>query len=184
MNKFIGALICALFIALPNSAHGMGDTKSVNLYINPIGALFDGVFSGGVDIALGQKVTLGPVASFFNVTRSGVNVTATAYGGRFNYYFDGAIKSSWRFSLIAEEVPMKLSQGGFGATVNATEIAALIGYHWVWSVLNLGLGAGAYYYTANSGVTLTDPNGSTTNVNTPLFHGIVPGIEFTLGIGF
>lgn len=181
MGKLKMALLCAATL-LATQLAAADDRKSVNIWFNALGAAFK-YYSGGLDLALGS-FTLGPTGGVYSSSSADVSAKATAYGGRINWYPGGAIRSGLRFSAIGLYAPFKLTFGSYSADIKANIGEALVGYHWVMGVFNVGIGAGVGHYSTDSRATLRDSSGNSVQVDTPSFHGTAATLEGSVGFTF
>lgn len=181
MKKSILGFIAIILMSAPAMAN-----KSVNIWLFPLGSGF-GLLSGGVDFKMGSSTTLGPALlslNFGSSSSGSTNISATGYGAYLRHYFSSAIASSFRLSAEGYFVPTKYTSGTYSNTSNVYWAGALIGYHWVPGIINIGIDVGAVYMSGSSNVVLTNSSGQTQTSSSITLAGVVPNIELTIGLAF
>lgn len=156
--------------------------KSVNIWADPLGLAL-GAVNLGADVRLG-KFTLGPAYTRYKDTGGTVKMRGTGYGGYLRYYFTEAIASSFRLSAFYYTSSVDMEFNLFSGEFDSSVWGALIGYHWVPGMFNLGLDLGIANYSTGSTVTLRNAQGQTSTVITPSYNGTGLAIQGVIGLAF
>jgi hypothetical protein len=166
-------LVFAIAIIVSSHAFaGEGDVR--NFRFTPGGALI-GVPTIFMDWKLGENWTIGPAFNFVHTFWDGkdenlnpveVRVTGGGLGFQGNYYFSGAMNSSWFVGALAETYGLEFevingSLNGKADKVQATKGQLFAGYHWFWNTFNFAIFGGGQSRKLDKDVTVTYNNGTT-----------------------
>lgn len=179
MKLSTALLIILLFGSTPTKA------ESTNLRFSPITPLI-GALSVSADFKLSDKFTLGPEGLYWNFDFLGVKVNAWSVGIRGNFFGNGVFQHSWYVGSSLSYSDVKASTTSItGSTVEAkgsgVALGVLGGYGWFWSSFNMMLGGGIAYSGVPTSSTVTESDGTTTDVEFRRLGGFSPLLEFTLG---
>ena len=161
------------------------ETDNVNVRVNPLG-LLNGVYSVDLDVASGERVTVGPNASFLSRTSNSGSFSGTAIGAQANFYFGyPRLTSSWFVSPYIDLVSLQASQSPYNsASLNGVLFGVVAAYQWFWpSGFNLDVGGSIGHYGFSNTVSLSDNLGDTTAVTNPFAAGFI-NVELSLGYSF
>lgn len=149
------------------------------LEINPLP-----YFLGRIDVhynfLVHDKITIGPMATFFNQLSSGATWLGGAFGVKGTIYLiDDAYKAGWYFSPgVGYRLITNISSFAGGASAGAVEFYGIVGYFFPIKnnfTLRIGGGAGINFLPSFK---MT----STSNTITIPDNGFFPMLDFSIGI--
>lgn len=157
----------------------VSNIRASHLEINPLP-----YFLGRIDVhynfLVHNKITIGPMATFFNQLSSGATWLGGAFGVKGTIFLiDDAYKAGWYFSPgIGYRLITNITTIAGNASGNAVEFYGIIGYFFPIKnnfTLRIGGGAGINFLpsmkTTSSASTITLPD-----------NGFFPMLDFSIGI--
>jgi hypothetical protein len=187
-------ILCISVLALSSIAQA----RSFNVSANPIG-LITGSYSAGVDVAVADRVTVGPYAAYSH-TSDNVNglpstSTSTGFGLRTDIALsDTVFKDGWYLSPFVSRYKVHTQVSNDSTSLyrkTAIDFAALnaglvLGYGWFWDAgINLRFGLGPMYTKVTGDFELEKNDGSKVKpkvVNR--LEGFLPTAELILAWAF
>lgn len=183
MRSRVLARVCLILFAITSSAHAAGGskTRSLALWGNP-GALFFGQLLGGADFRVSPKATFGPTFGGLSKTGNDVTLAGPAFGFRVNIMPKGAIGQGLRFSGLLVGSMMSAKSGNYEYSTTNVMLQGLVGYHFLFGSVTVGIGAGPAFYTLPSTVEMETKSGTKKEFKMPAFALFGPAVEFSLGV--
>jgi hypothetical protein len=193
-QSFICFALTTLVFA-SSQAHATPD-DTMNIRFNPL-VLIAGLVMVDFDIKVSDNWTVGPTLlgggiKFSSTDSSGasdtVEVKASGFGARANYYFNGVFTDGWYLSpaLQRQSISVDVSDATSSASaeVTGTVLTAVGGYHWFWDSFNLNLGAGFSSWSGPSKIHVVDSGGNTQDVDASTSRASGLAIDFMIGWTF
>ena len=188
MNRKFLVLILVL---APVLAAVPAQAKWGNLRINPL-AFLGGTVHADLTFEFANGVMFGPAVGYFSFANDNAQASGSVYGARANLFFNGNAFSDGFYlgpfgyvgQMSAKEKSSNLPTPERKGEFSVTSYGGVLGYQWMWTTLNIGLGAGLISFQGPATVKLT--NGGVNpdlERDTPLNKGGL-FLEFALGFAF
>lgn len=168
--------IVVLSILLTCFEAQLASAETFNVTINPF-ALLVGSFSGGVDVAVTDKITIGGYGGYSKSSFTLGSFTATRLGLRSDISLsDDVFEDGWYAAPFVSYYTYKVDVGSdlykSGAVkFNATNFGAILGYGWFWdSGINIRAGLGPMYSKLSGNLEVEKKDGTREEPN--LFHSL------------
>jgi hypothetical protein len=192
-SVFCIAVSTIIFVS-PRAQATPDDT--MNIRFNPL-VLIAGLVMVDFDIKVSDNWTVGPTllggGIKFTSTDSGgasdtIEVKASGFGVRGNYYFNGVFTDGWYLSPAIQRqsisVDVSDATSSASAEVTGTVLTGVGGYHWFWDSFNLNLGAGFSSWSGPAKIHVVDSGGNTQDVDASTSRATGLAIDFMIGWSF